>query len=235
MGVKLMAVVAEGTRSRIYMEPTGDMEAVARKAGPTWKPSGDVPARLTGGTCVPYGLREWGDLFTPRQLVALTTFSDLVAEAREKIRQDAVAAGVVDDENGIEAGSIGATAYAEAVSVYLAFLVGQLANHSSTICGWNHPNTQMRSVFSRQAIQMTWDFAEVNVFSNSSGSYTNLFERQVKGMGALNLSGSGHAVQADAQNQSLSAGKIISTDPPYYDNIAYADLSDFFYTDHRNR
>ena len=229
MSARLMAVIAEGPHGRVYVSPTEDMEAVARSAAPTWKPSGNVPPRLTGGTCVPYGLKEWGDLFTSRQLVALTTFGDLVIKLRDVIRQEAIKAGFSDDPKGLEHGGCGSGAYAEAVVTYLSFLVGQMANHSSTLCGWNHPNTQMRSVFSRQALAMTWDYAEVNVFSESSGSYKNLFERQVKGLETLGYGVAGFAFQADAQTQNASEGKIVSTDPPYYDNIAYADLSDFFY------
>src|SRR5690606_23092368 len=103
-GARLMAIVAEGARGRVYLAPTQEHEDAARQAQPTWKPSGNVPARLTGGTCVPYGLTEWGDLFTPRQLVALTTFSDLVTEAIERCRQDALAAGMSDDGVTLNAG-----------------------------------------------------------------------------------------------------------------------------------
>ncbi len=230
MGARLMAAVAEGPGGRLYLSPTSEMESIARSAQPPWRPMGDIPPRLTGGTCVPYGLKEWGDLFTPRQLVALTTLSDLVVEVTEKVRQDALAAGRPDDDGkGLAVGSIGATGYAEAVGVYLSFLVNQVANHSSSVCGWNSANTQMRSVFARQAIPMVWDYAESNPFCDSSGSYNNLIERQVKGFEALGHGARGSAFQADANSQTLSLGRVISTDPPYYDNIAYADLSDFFY------
>jgi putative DNA methylase len=170
MGARLIAVVAEGERGRVYLAPTVEMEAIARKAKPTWKPSGDIPARLTGGTCVPYGLKEWGDLFTPRQLTALTTFSDLVMEAQETIRRDAVAASVHDDRKSLESGGMGATAYAEAVRVYLAFQIDQLANHLSTLCAWHVNNEQLKNTFARQSLPMTWDFAETNPFSTSTGS-----------------------------------------------------------------
>ncbi|MBH2008932.1 MAG: DUF1156 domain-containing protein [Xanthomonadaceae bacterium] len=229
MGSRLLAIVADGPKGRLFLAPSDDMEKVARSAVPQWKPGGAVPARLTGGTCVPYGMKEWGDLFTPRQLVALNTFVDVVQDARAKVRVDAIRNGRVDDGKGMNDGGSGATAYADAISVYLAFLIDQVANHSSTICGWNHPNTQLRSVFSRQALPMTWDYAETNVFSTSSGSFNNLFERQIKGFEALGQKPPGLAMQADARSQTVSADKVISTDPPYYDNIAYADLSDFFY------
>ena len=229
MSQRLMAIVLEGTKGRVYLSPTDEQENVALVNPPEWRPTGLVPARLTGGTCVPYGLKEWGDLFTSRQLIALTTFSDLATEAVARIREDAAIAGMDDDGRGLDLGGTGATAYAEAIGVYLSFLIGQLANHGSTLCGWNNPNTQMRSVFSRQSIAMTWDFAEANLFSDSSGSYNNLFERQIKGFEALSSNKFGQAQQVDAQTQSVSVNKVISSDPPYYDNIAYADLSDFFY------
>lgn len=230
MGARLMAIVAEGPRGRVYLPPNDAHEAIARQAQPTWKPETPLAPDPRALWTPPYGLTTYGDLFTPRQLVALTTFSDLVAEAIEKCRQDAIAAGMPDDGVPLDAGGTGALAYAQAVGVYLGFLVDQVANHASTVCGWNHPNTQMRSVFSRQALPMTWDYAEANVFSDSTGSYNNLFERQVKGFDALaGSAAAGYGQQADAQTQSISANKLVSTDPPYYDNIGYADLSDFFY------
>ncbi|WP_435549795.1 DUF1156 domain-containing protein [Desulfobacterium sp. N47] len=230
MGARMMAIVAEGDRGRVYLEPSPEMEAIARQALPMWKPEGDVPARLTGGTCVPYGLQCWGDLFTPRQLVALTTFSDLVQEAREKVKADAIAMSLSDDDKPLAAGGIGATAYSDAVVVYLGFLVDQQTNQSSTICGWNNINQQMIVTFSRQAIPMIWDFAECNVLSTSTGSFWNLLERQVKGIASLSLGyATGKAFQCDATIQIESSGKVVATDPPYYDNIGYADLSDFFY------
>ena len=229
MGQKLMAIVAEGARGRVYLSPTPEQIAIADSAKPAWSPEMELPHNPRDFKTPNYGLTKFGDLFTPRQLVALNTFSDLVPEAIAKAQTDARAAGMADDGRGLDAGGCGATAYAEAIGVYLGFLVDQVANHASTICGWNHPNTQMRSVFSRQAIPMTWDFAETNIFSDSSGSFNNLFERQIKGFDALGNKVAGHAMQADAANQNISGDKVVSTDPPYYDNIGYADLSDFFY------
>jgi putative DNA methylase len=145
------------------------------------------------------------------------------------LKADAANSGWPADAASLENSGSGANAYADAISIYMSFLVDQLANHSSTVCGWNHPNTQMRSVFSRQALPMTWDYAEVNVFSSSSGSFSNLLERQVKGFETLGLQRIGTAIQADATTQEISSSKVISSDPPYYDNVPYADLSDFFY------
>lgn len=229
MGARLMAVVAEGDRGRIYLAPTAEMETIALSAHPTWKPENALPDDRRNFWTVDYGLRTFADLFTPRQLVVLTTLSDLVDEARLLVLHDAIEAGLPNDRQSIQDGGVGATAYAQGLAVYLGFLVNQVANHSSSVCGWNSANTQMRSVFARQAIPMVWDYAESNPFCESSGSYSNLFERQVKGFAALGYGIQGLAVQADANTQTTSNGKVISTDPPYYDNIAYADLSDFFY------
>ena len=228
MSERLMAIVAEGDRGRIYLPPTKEIEAVARQAEPTWLPNTETfgKCRVNIGL---YGMTTWDKLFTSRQLVALTTFSDLVQEAREKVKQDALTVGMFDDENGLEKAGLGAQVYSDAIAVYLAFLVDQVANHSSSVCGWNSANAQMRSVFARQAIPMVWDYAESNPFCDSSGSFNNLFERQVKGFTTLGSMSLGFASQADANNQTISAEKVVSTDPPYYDNIEYADLSDFFY------
>ena len=230
MDSRLMAIVAEGDRGRVYLTPPIKHEYYAKGVGPSeWKPLGSVPARLTGGTCVPYGLDEWWKLFTRRQMVALTTFSDLVSEAREQIRHDAVAAGLRDDGVSLQEGGVGVAAYADGVATYLGLLVNQVANHSSTGCGWNNTNAQMRAVFARQAIPMVWDYAESNPFCSSSGSYANLFERQTKGFVALGSSQRGEAWQSDINGDLPGPLALISTDPPYYDNIGYADLSDFFY------
>jgi putative DNA methylase len=229
MGARLMAVVAEGARGRVYLDPIEAMEAVARSAQPTWQPDVPMPENPRWFSPPLYGLKTYGDLFTPRQLVALTSFSDLVGEARDRLRADALQAGMPDDDRGLDAGGTGATAYSEALAVYLSFLISQTANHSSSVCGWNSANTQMRSVFARQAIPMVWDYAESNPFCDSSGSFNNLFERLIKGFAALGEGVPGTSTQLDASKQRISQTKVVSTDPPYYDNIGYADLSDFFY------
>jgi putative DNA methylase len=230
MSARLMAVIAEGENGRVFLEPDKFQEDIATQAVPKWKPDTPLPDDPRNFWTLNYGLTTFGDLFTPRQLTALNTFSDLVIEASEKCHVESLAAGRSADPTPLAEGGAGALAYAQAVAVYLAFLVDQVANHGSSICGWNNPNTQLRSVFSRQALPMTWDYAEANVFSDSSGSFANLFDRQIRGFEGISASQEvGFALQADASTQEISLNKVISTDPPYYDNITYADLSDFFY------
>lgn len=232
MGARLMAIVAEGHRGRIYLDPTRDMENVARQAHPEWKPDVMMPENPRWFSPPLYGIKAYGDLFTARQLVALTTLSDLVGEARERIYRDALAAGMPDAGNGLDAKGAGAAAYAEAVSVYLAFVVEKLTESHSSLCTWSNApkNELVVSTFRRQALPMTWDFGEANPFADSSGSISKTVEAVARVLPtALPARAGGTSSQADAQKQTLSAGKFVSTDPPYYDNIGYADLSDFFY------
>ncbi|MHB1343974.1 MAG: DUF1156 domain-containing protein [Thermoleophilia bacterium] len=232
MGVRLMAIVAEGERGRIYLAPTPDHEAIEQQAEPKWEPDVEIchwPGRTN---VVEYGMTRFGDLFTPRQLVALTTFSDLVGEARERVQSDALQAGLPDDAKPLRDGGTGATAYADAVGVYLAFVVEKLAESHSTICTWSAApkNELVVSTFRRQALPMTWDYGEANPFADSSGSAAKIVEAVVKVVEmAISVAAIGQTHQADATNQAFTQDKVVSTDPPYYDNIGYADLSDFFY------
>jgi putative DNA methylase len=227
MGAKLLAVVGEGPRGRIYLPPTTESEGVATKAEPTWKPELQLPNDLRAFWTPPYGVTHYHHLFTSRQLVALTTFSDLVAEAGEKIRHDA--AGRLDDNRGLEAAGTTVTAYAESVSVYLALAVDKIADYNSSLVGWSPTRDQAKTTFARQGLPMVWDFAEVNVFAGAAGDIGVSFDGICRSIRAPAGQIPGSAVQADAQSQVISLGKWISTDPPYYDNIGYADLSDFFY------
>lgn len=230
LGEKLMAVVAEGDRGRLYVAPSDEQILAANVAKPEDYPSG----RLSGKAQVNiglYGLKETADLFTSRQLTAMTTFSDLVQEAQQAACADAVAVGMPDDGIGLSDGGTGALAYGEAVGVYLALLVDQESNFCSRLNGWNSPNEQLKNVFSRQALAMVWDYTESNPFCHSSGSFFNLYERQVKAFSGLPAGKivDGSAYQWDAQSDAGLRGIVVSTDPPYYDNINYADLSDYFY------
>lgn len=233
MGQKLMAVVAEGERGRVYLSPNNQMEDAAVSATPNWKPELVLPDNPRDFKTPNYGLKTYGELFTPRQLVALTTFSDLVGEVRGQIEADALACGWSADPAGLDAGGSGAKAYAEAVSVYLAFCIDKMADLGNSLVRWEPIAQCPRQLFGRQAIPMIWDFAEANCFGNSSGSWEVFVEGFGKAFGKTFEQAQpwflGHVTQQDAQTQSISLLKAISTDPPYYDNIGYADLSDFFY------
>ena len=231
MSAQLMAVVGEGPKGRIYANASQEQAIAADVPEPESCPQTKLPPQALGFRVQAYGLTKHKDLFTNRQLTALTTFSELVGEAQERATQDAIAAGMPDDGVGLDAGGTGARAYGEAIGVYLAFVVDQLTNQCSSICGWNAPNTQMRTVFARQAIPMTWDYAESNPFSNSSGCFNNLFMLALQAFPNLAPAGckEGSARQFDAQSDNGMRSIMVSTDPPYYDNIGYADLSDYFY------
>jgi putative DNA methylase len=232
MSARLMAIVAQGDRGRVYLPPTKEMEEVARKATPTWKPDNALPVNPRDFKTPNYGLNTFADLFTARQLVALTTFSDLVQEARERVKRDALAAGLREDCKAFAAGGIGTTAYGDAVAVYLGFGVDKLSDRHSTLTRWDPTPTAsgIINTFSRQALPMTWDYAEGNPFSEASGNFDGGVGWIAKVIdAALPASLGGTASAADASVQNLSSGKVVSTDPPYYDNIGYADLSDFFY------
>ena len=204
---------------------------IPRKAQATWKP--DVPSRGTWASNAQgrrYGFRTFGDYFTPRQLIALTTFSDLVHEAREQVQRDALIAGLPDDDRGLAAGGTGAIAYADAVAVYLGLAASRAADAWSTIVSWRNAVEATRGTFARQAIPMVWDYAEASPFSDSCGNWLGAcLDWVCEVTAAVPATASGGASQADATSQSLSLNKVVATDPPYYDNIGYADLSDFFY------
>jgi putative DNA methylase len=230
MGTRLMAIVAEGQRGRVYLSPEPKMEKIARSASPSWKPDLKVPTPCHDVDRLPmYGMPTWGDAFTNRQLTTLATFADLVQEVRERVKDDAQAAGLLDDGKPLNEGGTGATAYADAVAVYLAFAVSKIANIGSSFASWMSDRGAFRETFARQAIPMVWDFAEANPFADAGGSIGTALDKGAMAIDAFPASLVAVAAQLDASVQTLSLDKVVSTDPPYYDNIGYAELSDFFY------
>lgn len=230
IGARLMAIVAESERGRVYLSPTAEMEAIASSAQPQDVPETELPNKALGFRVQEYGMKRWRDLFTPRQLVAATTFSELVREARELIIRDAIAAGLPDDGKPLAVCGTGATAYSDAISVYLGCALSRLASYNNTICHWNMRGGSVGGIFSRHAIPMSWDYIEINPLEKMSGNWAGGIEWVCDVLSELvPRTTLGLAEQADASSQTLSSGKIVSTDPPYYDNIGYADLSDFFY------
>ena len=230
IGARLMAIVVEGDRGRAYLSPTPEMEAIALTAKPKDPPETDLPAKALGFRVQEYGMTKWGDLFTSRQLVALTTFSELVGEAHERIRRDAVTAGLPDDPTSLCNGGAGATAYAEAVGVYLALAEDKAAEYGCTIVPWYSKEDRPKGLFARHAIPMVWDYAEVNPLGDIGGTFIASVGIVAGALSGCAANGPAAVVkQVDAVRTDLAYGAVVSTDPPYYDNIGYADLSDFFY------
>ena len=240
MSARLMAVVAEGQRSRIYLSPTAGHEDAAAEAARYVAEHGDdmdLPRQECRGTFASnaqgrrYCFKTFSDYFTPRQLVALTTFSDLVAEARERVLVDARTAGAPADPSPLHEEGTGAPAYADAVATYLAFALSKLADRGSMICTWFTERDSTRPTFARQAIPMTWDFAELNTLLDGTGSFSGAAQwtaESMEGPTEAGLIASISNINA-AKNSFPVRPIVVSTDPPYYDNIGYADLSDFFY------
>lgn len=235
MGTRLMAIVAEVSGRRLYLSPTPEHEALAQDLVPTWKP--DTPSRGTWASNAQgrrYGFNTYGDYFTKRQLIALTTFADLAGEMREIVMADALAGGLSDDPTPLRDGGRGAVAYAEAVGVYLALATDRLADRNSSLCGWDLAQAArgreatVRNVFSRQAISMAWDFVEVNILGNFAGGFDSAHRAVINVLERIQPQTQSYAIQQNAMASDI-ASAIVSTDPPYYDNIGYSDLSDFFY------
>lgn len=230
MGSMLMALVVEGPAGRVYLEPDIAQIEAAGLAEPTWRPDVQFFKDALGFRIGNYGFTTWADFFTPRNLVALVTFSDLVIEAREHALQSSIVAGMMNDDIPLADGGRGAQAYSEAVSMFLAFGVSRAADYWSSNTIWEPGGGFIAHVFTRNALPMIWDHPEGNPFSRSSGCWEQTcIDWICRVVGNLPARGFGMAIQADAKTQSVSRGKVISTDPPYYDNIGYADLSDFFY------
>jgi putative DNA methylase len=231
MGVRLRAIAAEAESGRVYLSPTPEHEAIAEKAKPDWMPDLLLPDNPRDFKTPNYGMTTFGDLFTPRQLVALTTFSDLVQEAMERVKHHAITAGIPDDSKPLRDGGTGATAYSEAIAVYLNCGISRSADFWSNLCIWaNQPKNELVAhLFGRQAIPMAWDYAEANPFSNSGGNFEKNLSFVAKGIDFLTGAANGFAHQSDATANRPSSFRVVSTDPPYYDNIGYADLSDYFY------
>ncbi|PND54236.1 hypothetical protein CRM90_29020 [Mycobacterium sp. ENV421] len=227
MSQTLLAVVAEGDRRRIYLEPSDEQVKAADVEAPADVPDQELGIDPRNLWTPAYGLSTFSSLFTNRQLVTLTTLSDLIAEGREVIQRDASAAGM-DLGDRLEKGGAGAAAYADVVTVYLGFLMSKLADWLSAVCSWIPQIEGVRDTFARQAIPMAWDYVEINPFSNAVGNINGHIKWIADAVEQLPALGSANVSQRSATKVTW-AGGLVSTDPPYYDNIAYSDLSDFLY------
>jgi putative DNA methylase len=228
LGYTMTAIAAEGKKGRIYFPPIPEHQAIAKGAQPKWRPDTDLPEKALGYRVQLYGMTQHHELFTSRQLVALTAFSDAIQNIHSAIEKDALNKGFPRQ------GNKSAKAYADGVCTYLAFILDKQADLANSLSSWEPVAQCPRHLFSRQAVPMSWDFAEGNPIGNSSGSWTVLVENQVRSLQSphfsFDRSAVGLALQHDAATPfSFPDNPIVSTDPPYYDNIGYADLSDFFY------
>jgi putative DNA methylase len=211
IGTALMAIIAESKSGRLYITPSIEQVNVSLCPLPDFIPDGELNGKAADQLPL-YGYTTFSELYTNRQLTALTTFSSLVAEARAQVERDG-----------------GSTEYARAVGVYLAFSVDKLTDTNSKCVSWNITRDGLRNTFARQAIAMTWDFAEGNPLGDSSGCFSNALDWIERSIAGLPAKSTGFAVQHEAQTDNGLRNIMVSTDPPYYDNICYADLSDYFY------
>ena len=229
LGQVLLAVVAEGPSGRAYLSASESDLAAAAALAPSWMPTTEINHNPRDIRSQLYGLTRYCDLFTQRQLASLTLLSDLIREVRGKVQADASAGGLDDSPLGLEAGGRGALAYGEAISLYLAFALSKQTDWCNALCNYIPAIEGLGHLFSKQAIPMVWDFAEVNPFSNSAGNFLNHVEWVSRMVEAAPAEPEAIAVQGDAATHEVESPLLVSTDPPYYDNIGYADLSDFFY------
>lgn len=223
MGQRLMAIVAEGNRGRVYLSPDEANAVLAKNIEPTWRPDVEMPLKHRNFQAPVYGMTNLGDLFSSRQLLALNTLCDLIADVQRKIEDDSATAARPSRD---------IAAYASSVTTYLGMMVSRFANYCSTMCVWSsHPKDELaKQVFMRQAIPMTWDFAETNPFASSGGTFDSQIQWLARAIPDLSSPAPGSVQQIDAMASIAEVqSPIVSTDPPYYDNVNYADLSDYFY------
>lgn len=233
LGAQLMAIVAEGPRGRFYVDPSSTHSELALSVQAEWKPEGRVPAPSHDVDRLPmYGMPLWGDAFTQRQLTTLNTLIDLLPDLRRQIVADAEATKLASSDERLADGGVGAVAYADAICVFMSFAINRSADRGSTICTWDSsPKMEaLRNTFARQALPMTWDYAEGNPFSSATGNFLNNVDWVLRVIEKLMPRAAGSIIQHDAQTVNFPVGAVISTDPPYYDNIGYSDLSDFFFS-----
>ncbi|MDR1871004.1 MAG: DUF1156 domain-containing protein [Deltaproteobacteria bacterium] len=225
----MMAIVTKNKNGRSFVSPSELQEKAAAIARIALDFDLAIPSKALGFNATNYGLTNYSDLFTPRQLIFLTTLGQELTDLQAEIEKDALKAGLASDDLDLASGGLGAKAYSQAVIVYLSFIIDKMTDRHSNLCSWDSSAVKIRNLFSRPAISIVWDYAEGNPFSTSTGSLSQASEWIVKALKAFPADRKAEALQADAQTDNQLRNVIISTDPPYYDNIGYADLSDYFY------
>ena len=229
LGTQLIAVGYETDTGRVYESPSQRHINAANTEPSTDLPLGDLPNNTRWFSPPLFGLIRYTDLYTSRQLHLMTTLCDLVERARRKVYEDAIKAGMQDDGVSLSGRGKGAYAYSQAVSVYLSLVVGKIANFQSQVCTWDNRNGNIRAAFTRQAIPMTWVFAEGNPFSSVTGNFDAMLGDVVTSIEKLPCSRSAEVLQGNGIEFPFPANAVLFTELPYYDNVGYADLSDYFY------
>ena len=229
LGMQLMAVCLETKKGRTYIAPSKGQIQATEVPVTTELPIGDLPNNTRWFSPPGFGQNSYVDLYTKRQLLLLTTISDLIKEAKKKAYADAISAGMEDDGIQLKDQGTGAIAYSEAITVYLSLVLNKLTNYQSTVCTWDNRKGNIRAAFTRQAIPMTWTFAEGNPFSDVTGNYETLLQGVVESVKQLPHHNAAKVIQCDAVRMEYPKDSILFTELPYYDNVGYADLSDYFY------
>jgi len=217
-----MAIIAKGHNGRKYFSVDNNKMDKTMLAVDNYYLTNNleyiVPHGKTRGTFASnaqgryYGFFEFKDYYTNRQLATLTTLSNLVTKAQEMIITDG-----------------GSNEYAQAVGVYLSFAIDRVAMSGNCLTRWNSTGEKAQHCFGLQGIPMMWDYAETNIFAEATGSWNSAVFYSCDPLNSLPTNVIGVVRQSDAQTDNGLRKIMVSTDPPYYDNIGYADLSDFFY------
>lgn len=228
LGIQLMAVGYEGPEGKEYSAPSAEQMKSAEVVRPSDVPVGEMPDNSRWFSPPLFGKKRYSDLYTPRQLLFMTTLCDLVCECRETVYKDALKAGMQDGVH-LSSGGTGALAYSEAVSVYLTLVADKISNYQSEVCTWDNRNGNIRAAFTRQAIPMTWVFAEGNPFSSVTGNFDTILEDVARSVENLPCKYSAKVLQGDGTTFKFPQNSVLFTELPYYDNVGYADLSDYFY------
>lgn len=226
--MQMMAVSVLTKEGRVFVEPDDGL-VVADVPAVKIPPLGSIPDNTRWFSPPGFGITEYADLYTKRQLLLLTTLCDLIPTIQKIAHEDALASGMSEDALPLKDGGDGAFAYSQAISLYLVLVIGKLANFQSTVCTWDNRAGNVRAAFMRQALPMTWVFAEGNPFSIPTGNYDSMLKNVVESIGGLYIGKAAAVKQENALEARFPSNSILFTELPYYDNVGYADLSDYFY------
>lgn len=233
IGKMLMACIADGGRKvgRVYLPTTPEQERIALSANPSWRPDLEMPDYSQAMPTVKHGVKTWGDMFTDRQILTLDALAGGIRDLHDEVLRDAIAIGMTNDGKGIDAGGTGAKAYAEGIMTFMTLVLGKQINRTCAFNFWDTTREGIQQPFAQQGIQKSWDFIESNLFCDSSGSWIKATDYPVKVIKELygNIRPGRVRQQQVAEARKLGKLVMVITDPPYYDNMGYADLSDFFY------